>query len=185
MLQLLIVDDSREDLILAQHVLAQCKLLNPISLFHNANEFISHVEATRQVGPCERPEPALIFLDLIMAPMTGLDVLSYLQRSLYARHCAVVMMSGLKDVKSVREGYQLGAKTFLLKPMTARDVLEVLNGLNDCISIEDVGTGYRLDWKGHVRNAEERLQKASGTRLIREGSALEPVSTLNLARVAS
>ena len=176
MLRLLIVDDSREDLILSQHVLAQCKLLNPISLFSKADEFISHIEAAQQVGPCERPEPALIFLDLIMAPTTGLDVLRRLQESLYARHCAVVMMSGLKDINLLREGYQLGAKTFLLKPMTARDVLEVLNGLSDRISIEDAGTGYRLEWKGHVRNAEERLQRASGRLLIREGSPRQPVS---------
>jgi len=155
-LRIVVVDDLNEDLALTRHVLTQCKLLNPISFFRSGDECIAHIEAVQQVGPCERPEPAIIFLDMIMAPTSGLDILRYLEKSAYSKHCIVVMLSGLKDIRAINEGYLLGAKTFLLKPITAHDVVNVLNALGQCIFIEEAEGGYQLDWKGHITHAENR-----------------------------
>src|ERR1041385_4597193 len=125
MLRIIVVDDRKEDLLLAHRVLSQCKVLNQVTLFNGGDECVAHIREIQEVGPCERPEPSLIFLDMMMTQSTGLDVLRFLQSSPYSKHCAVVMMSGLRDIKAVNEGYQLGAKTFVLKPLSTRDVLEV------------------------------------------------------------
>jgi response regulator RpfG family c-di-GMP phosphodiesterase len=168
MLRIIAVDDTKEDLLLANHLLSQCKLRNPVSRFRSGDELIAHIQAVQQVGPCERPEPSLILLDLVMANSSGLEVLRFLQNSPYREHCAVVMMSGLKDIKAINEGYQLGAKTFLLKPITSHDIVEVLNGLSDYIFIREAEGGYLLDWKGHVRSAEAQLQKSSRWTVVPE-----------------
>lgn len=151
MLRLIIADDSKEDLVLINRILQQCKLLNPVSLVSGAAEC---VEELKRLDTVAEGEPSLVLLDLIMPQESGLDVLRYLQNSDYRKHCLVVMLSGLRDVKAINEGYQLGAKTFLLKPLTARDVLELVNSLPE-ISVEETSEGYVLHWKDRLTDDSE------------------------------
>lgn len=150
MLRVIIVDDSEEDLLLCDRLLRQCKLLNPFSLFQSGRHCIEHIERLQLGGAPQPPEPAIIFLDLVMGQTSGLDFLRYLQAQPYAKHSVVVMLSGLKDIKAINEGYQLGAKTFLLKPITRGDIVQLINNLTDKVTIEALETGYLLHWKERV-----------------------------------
>lgn len=140
----MVADDTKEDLVLVNRILQQSKLLNPVVLVSSAAECIDALKK-RQHGPGEA-EPSLVFLDLIMPGESGLDVLRYLQQSEYRSSCLVVMLSALQDVKAIHEGYQLGAKTFLLKPLKVMDVVELVNSLSE-IGIEGTDEGYLLHWK--------------------------------------
>ena len=144
MLKVIIADDTKEDLVLTNRILQQCKLLNPVSLVSSAAECVEELKRLQTVA--EGESSSLVLLDLIMPQESGLHVLRYLQNSDYQKHCLVVMLSGLCDVKAINEGYQLGAKTFLLKPLTARDMVELVNSLAE-ISIEETPEGYVLHWK--------------------------------------
>lgn len=161
MLRLIVADDSKEDLVLIDRILQKCKLLNQVSLACGAAECIQELKRLHEQDD-GGPQPSLVFLDLIMAGQSGLDVLRYLQNIDYRRNCLVVMLSGLRDVKAINEGYQLGAKTFLLKPLTARDVVELVNSLPE-ITIEETGAGYLLHWKQRLTHDSELLSK--GTRI--------------------
>lgn len=147
MLRIIVADDTKEDLVLVNRILQQAKLLNPIVLVSGAAECVEELETMwRGPGPIE---PSLVLLDLIMPQQSGLDVLCYLQNSEYRNDCLVVMLSGLRDVKTIHEGYQLGAKTFLLKPLTVMDVVELVNSLPE-IGIEEKDAGYVLHWKNRL-----------------------------------
>jgi CheY-like chemotaxis protein len=143
MVKIIVADDTKEDLVLIHRILQQVKLLNPVLLVNGAAECVEKLKTMqRGRGPAE---PSLMLIDLIMPQESGLDVLRYLQNSDY-RDCVVVMLSGLRDVKAIHEGYQLGAKTFLLKPLTVMDVVELVNSLPE-ISIEERDAGYVLHWR--------------------------------------
>lgn len=144
MLSIIVADDTKEDLVLINRILQQSKLLNPIVPVGGAAECVDELKK-RQHGP-GHAEPSVVFLDLIMPQQSGLDVLRYLQQSEYRNSCLVVMLSGLRDVKAIHEGYQLGAKTFLLKPLKVMDVVELVNSLPE-IGIEETDEGYMLHWK--------------------------------------
>ena len=135
------MDDSKADAGLAEHILRQCKILNPVSFFGSGKALIKQIDAMSERSLNGELEPSLIFLDLTMPEMTGLDVLTSLGSHPYAKHCISIMLSGLKDIKAINKGYQLGAKTFLLKPLTKCDIVELLNSLNDHITIEDLPAG--------------------------------------------
>lgn len=143
MLKLIIADDTKEDLVLTNRILQQCKLLNPVSLVSSA------AECVEELKPQE----------------SGLHVLRYLQNSDYQKHCLVVMLSGLRDVKAINEGYQLGAKTFLLKPFTARDVVELVNSLAE-ISIEETPDGYILHWKERLTQDSDLRRRTTRIRSL-------------------
>ncbi|MDB6037551.1 MAG: hypothetical protein JWM99_1392 [Verrucomicrobiales bacterium] len=92
--------------------------------------------------------------------MSGLDVLTALKSHPYSKHCILVMLSGLKDVKAINAGYQLGAKTFLLKPLTKKDIVELLNSLSSQITIEELPNGYMLHWVQPIGNSPINPLKA-------------------------
>lgn len=143
MLEVVIVDDTQEDLILAERVFRdQCKLVNPITLCSNGQAAISLIEKRQQ-----EDAPFLMFLDLRMEPTSGLDVLRHWQKSQCVGNSVIVMLSGLTDMKAIHSGYQHGAKTFVLKPLNQGDLLQVLNGLSDRVAIQDVPEGYALHWR--------------------------------------
>jgi FixJ family two-component response regulator len=54
------------------------------------------------------------------------------------------MLSGISDIKMARDGYQLGARTFLVKPLTPQDILEFIAAVEDKIRIEQTELGYIL-----------------------------------------
>jgi two-component system response regulator len=149
MLPILIVDDSQEDLMLAERVLRGCKLLNPVTSFTNGAECIHHF-AEKKNG-----EPALVFLDLGMAPIGGLEVLRQVRDLDCAEGSIFVMLSGITDIKLLREGYQLGARTFLVKPLKVEDVVEFLGTVKDKIQVENSAEGYLLHWISQPANRAE------------------------------
>jgi CheY-like chemotaxis protein len=156
MLPILIVDDSREDRLLAERVLRGSKLLNPVTSFTNGSDCINHFIKQRN------GEPALIFLDLAMSPIGGLEVLQQVRDMGCAEDSIFVMLSGITDIKLLREGYQLGARTFLVKPLKVEDVLEFLGTVKDKIRVENLDEGYVLHWLSepapHVEWTNERKE---------------------------
>jgi DNA-binding response OmpR family regulator len=96
------------------------------------------------------PPRYLIFLDLVMKPQDGLELLRLLKRENLAPGSVIVMLSGLTDTKMLHDGYQLGAHTFLVKPLTVQDVMGLLNTLKHSIGVQNEAAGNRLIWLNSV-----------------------------------
>jgi two-component system response regulator len=143
MLGIVLVDDAEEDMALLERIVRQCKILNPLHRLRSGEECISFFEQAKKNSRAAR---CLVFLDLIMAPISGISVLSRLKESGAAADSVFVMLSGITDLKAINEGYKLGAQTFLIKPVTAHDMLETLSGLKSRICVEGRTEGYVLEW---------------------------------------
>ena len=115
MVPILIVDDAQEDLVFAQRVLIANRLLNPLVPLSGAKACLDYFADQNSV------RPVVILLDLVMKPMSGIDLLRELQSLPAAEGSVVIMLSGLADIKMVAEGYRLGARTFLIKPLVASE----------------------------------------------------------------
>lgn len=150
MFPILIVDDSREDLELAARVFAQAKIANPI---HSLNSGAACVEFIRKRYSGDSPpsEPCLILLDMAMPGMTGTQTIAALNEVPFGPAQWILMLSGLNDVKLVRDGYQLGARTFLTKPLTVRDLMDFFNSNSRSIKKQMMPDGYVLSWSDAVR----------------------------------
>ena len=124
MLPILIVDDSSEDLALAQHALKAAKILNPIIPLNSGKKCLDYFAGSN--GFEDRQLPVLLLLDLAMPDMDGTVVLSKLS-SKPATGSIFVMLSGIGDLRLVQKGYRSGAVTFLMKPLSDREVLEMFD----------------------------------------------------------
>jgi CheY-like chemotaxis protein len=160
MLPVVIVDDSREDALLAQRALVQCKVQNPIILLNSGNACLDFFQGLEPYSG--RSLPCLLLLDMMMAPMGGLDVLRKLQSLHSARGSIFVMISGLAEWRIINEGYRLGAHTFLVKPLTVDDVMQMLNAVPS-LSIATVPQGYEICFSGSVRAAGQQPAAEGGS----------------------
>lgn len=145
MVPIVIVDDVQEDLLLAQRVLRQCSILNPTKLLKSGDECLAYFAGKPPFQ--DRVLPCILLLDLIMTPLPGLTVLRTLTEQGHAERSVIVMLSGLTDLKQINQGYQLGARTFIVKPFGCEDILEIFRNLKGV----DVQEGIN----GHVLHLQE------------------------------
>ena len=72
-------------------------------------------------------EPAavdLILLDIVMEGMNGFEVCQILQAEPTTKHIPIIFISGKEDATDQAKGLALGAVDFILKPFSAKIVLE-------------------------------------------------------------
>jgi len=148
MFPILLVDDSKEDLLLAERVIRQAKVLNPLLSFRGADECIAYFE-----NPANHRVPVLLFLDLVMFPKNGLDVLNAVQSNLLFQRSLTVMLTGLSDVRYIQQGYQAGAATFLIKPFSLDDLVKFLAAFQKHFVIDERPEGNFLHWFGAARQS--------------------------------
>ena len=138
MVPIVIVDDAQEDLVFAQRVLRSNRILNPMHLLPSGAACVKYFQSADSTRV-----PAVVLLDLVMKPLSGIDVLRKLQTVPAAAKSVFIMLSGLADIKMIAEGYRLGARTFLIKPLVASELKQMLQGVNG-ISIGKQANGYVL-----------------------------------------
>ena len=144
MFPILIVDDSKEDLDLAQRVLRDCRVLNPLHLFSSGEECVRFLE--RLHGDKAAAEGCLIFMDLGMPNMDGVQTIEEICKAPFGSKQWIVMLTGMGDAKQVRAGYQAGAKTFVGKPLQERELKEFFENNERAIVRTMTAGGYTYRW---------------------------------------
>ncbi len=71
--------------------------------------------------------PDIIFLDVKMPEMGGLECLRRLRKN--KRKFLVVVMTGYGDVESAREALRLGANEYICKPFDLEDLKQLVDDL--------------------------------------------------------
>jgi CheY-like chemotaxis protein len=145
MMPVVIVDDASEDLIFAERILRECKVLNPIVAMKTGQECIDYFKS---LDP-NAESPCLALIDLVMPQPNGVEVLRQLGNSHHAQRTIFVMLSGLADIKLIQQGYQHGARTFLVKPLMRDDVLRLFDAIKG-IKITREREGYVLSFEPSI-----------------------------------
>jgi DNA-binding NtrC family response regulator len=87
---------------------------------------VAHSNNGMQALPLIREHhPELIFCDLVMPGISGLTVLKQIQQEFPNQQ--VVMMSGLQEEGMAAQALQLGARSYLTKPLSLEQVEKILH----------------------------------------------------------
>jgi len=71
--------------------------------------------------------PNLLLLDLNLPKLSGLAVLRRLRLDVLTKDLPVVVFSGVHEAAEVQQSYQVGANSFVEKPLSVADFRELLN----------------------------------------------------------
>jgi CheY-like chemotaxis protein len=115
---ILLVDDSQDDVDLTLHALRAEKLANRVFVAHDGEEALDFLFCT---GPhAERSfdhPPKLVLLDLKMPKVDGMQVLKQVKSDPRTRTIPVVLMTSSREERDMVSGYDLGVNSYLQKPM--------------------------------------------------------------------
>ncbi len=116
--EILLVEDSLEDLELTQRALRNAKLGNHIQIARDGAEALDFIfcegqHAERRI----EDSPKLILLDLKLPKVDGLEVLERIKSDPRTKHIPVVVLTSSKEQVDVIKSYQLGVNSYIVKPV--------------------------------------------------------------------
>ena len=125
MQEILLVEDSDEDAQLLRLALKRAGIANPVRhLFDGLTAGILLREIDR-VGPVSPLLPGVLLIDLKLPGMSGFDLLELTQKSNAFAGTLRIVLSQLDDTQSIKRAYALGARSFLTKPVSSYDLIEL------------------------------------------------------------
>lgn len=116
--EILLVDDSAEDVELAVMALRRSKLSNDIQIAEDGAEALDFLFCRGAFS--ERSfahPPKLVLLDLKLPKVDGLEVLKAVRADERTKTIPVVILTSSKEQRDLIEGYNLGVSAYIQKPV--------------------------------------------------------------------
>jgi CheY-like chemotaxis protein len=127
----LLIEDTENDVLLIQRAFIKAKVLNPLLIVKTAEEAVAYLQGEgRYSNRIEFPLPALILLDLKLPGMDGFEFLRWIRQQEGLASMRVVVLASSDLMLDVNLAYQLGANSFLVKPVDFERFVEISLALN-------------------------------------------------------
>jgi CheY-like chemotaxis protein len=119
---ILVAEDDEDYVILIRQVFQKAHVPNPIHVVWNGEEAISYLKGEgKYSNRDEYPLPDIFLLDLKMPRVNGFEVLKWVRSQPSLASLRILVLTSSDEIRDVNEAYQLGANSFLVKPMDFED----------------------------------------------------------------
>ncbi|KPM83696.1 response regulator [Pseudoalteromonas sp. ACER1] len=127
---ILMADDDEDDRLLTQDALAESRVLNELFFVEDGVELLEYLERKGKFSEKESsPRPGLILLDLNMPRMDGREALQAIKANPNLKGIPVVILTTSKQEEDMVKGYDLGAASYITKPVTFEGLVELMQTL--------------------------------------------------------
>lgn len=127
---ILMADDDEDDCLLAQEALAGSQYANALQCVQDGEELLDYLyRRGKYIEVSSSPRPSLILLDLNMPKKDGREVLKEVKSDLNLRLIPIVVLTTSKAQEDIYRSYELGANSFIIKPVTFASLVEVMKAL--------------------------------------------------------
>lgn len=124
---ILMADDDEDDRLLAQEALEECRLANDLHFVQDGEELLDYLYHRGKFNPpSQSPRPGLILLDLNMPRKDGREALQEIKADAELRQIPVVVLTTSKAEEDIYRTYDLGANSYITKPVTFESLVEVM-----------------------------------------------------------
>ena len=127
---ILLADDDADDRHLAREALAESRLINELHEVTDGEQLLDYlVRRGEYADPRSSPRPGLILLDLSMPRKDGREALAEIKSDPQLRQIPVIVMTTSSAEEDVCRSYDLGASSYVTKPVTFTGLVEVMRGI--------------------------------------------------------
>lgn len=129
---ILLVEDEPNDVFLIERAFRKCDSPHPLQSVHDGEQAIAYLCGAREFADRQKyPLPSLVLLDLKLPRRGGLEVLAWLRsRHDNLKRLPVVVLTSSKQASDVNRAYELGANSYLVKPVAFDGLLELIKTVN-------------------------------------------------------
>lgn len=113
--EVLVVDDSEDDVVLLQEAFGDCPMVNFVKTVEDGEAAIRYLK--RQAPFEHAKRPGLVLLDINMPRKNGFEVLAEIRSDPELRQVPVVMLTTSKQESDILRAYSTGACSFISKPV--------------------------------------------------------------------
>jgi two-component system, response regulator len=130
---ILLVEDSDDDVVLTRLAIKKNNILNEVIVVKDGLEAIDYLlgKGTYSGRDINR-QPELILLDLRMPKMDGIEVLHRIHADPRTTHLPVVVLTSSKEDIDRVKSYQLGANSYVQKPVDFDGLVAAVKQLKLC-----------------------------------------------------
>ncbi|MDB6016905.1 MAG: response regulator [Pedosphaera sp.] len=127
----LMAEDDDNDVFFMERAFKQAQVINPLHRVKDGEDAISYLKGEGVFADREQhPLPYLILLDLKMPRKNGFEVIQWVREQPVLKRLPIVVLTSSKEDPDVNRAYELGANTYLVKPVKFEGLLEMLKTLN-------------------------------------------------------
>ena len=127
--QILLVEDSPDDILLTEEALRDAKIANELSSVMDGEAALDYL---RGVGEFEnRIRPDLVILDLNLPKKDGRQVLREIKQDDSLKQIPVIVLSTSGAAEDILEAYDLHVNAYVQKPVDFDDFIRALRSIED------------------------------------------------------
>jgi len=128
--EILLVEDSQDDIDLTMHTLRRENLANNISIARDGEEALDFLFC-RGAYAQRAPEqlPRLVLLDLKLPKVDGIEVLAQIKADRRTKIIPVVILTSSREERDLVNSYNLGANSYIQKPVDFDQFRQVVKSL--------------------------------------------------------
>ncbi len=127
---ILLVEDNPDDAELIEYAFEKAGIANLLVRVADGDAAIDHIGGTgAYTDRTHHPVPTLILLDLKLPRRSGFEVLRFVRDQEATRHTPVVVLTSSNQHDDIRRAYELGANSYLVKPLSRDALIETVKSL--------------------------------------------------------
>ena len=127
---ILYAEDDPDDRKLTRDALTVSRVRNDLHIVEDGEELLDYLHRRgRYTDPGKSPLPDLILLDLNMPKKNGQEALKEIKATPGLRHIPVIVLTTSQAEEDIFRSYDLGAASFISKPVTFQSLVEIVKGL--------------------------------------------------------
>ena len=128
--EILLVEDNDHDAELAVRALKKNNIINTIIHVKDGPEALDYIFCKgsyeqRDIGQA----PKIILLDVKLPKLTGLEVLKTIKEDQRTKMIPIVMLTSSKEEPDIKKAYQLGANSYIVKPVEFERFIEAMKNV--------------------------------------------------------
>lgn len=123
-IEILLVEDNALDAELTIRALREGGITNTLHWVKDGQEALDYLFCQGDYAVRNDGAPSLVFLDLKMPRLNGLDVLKSIKFDVRTKSIPVVVITSSAEDQDVTRAYDLGANSYIVKPIDIKAVME-------------------------------------------------------------
>ncbi|PLK42207.1 MULTISPECIES: response regulator [Emticicia] len=131
-IMILMADDDPDDRAMTKEALEENFLLNELRFVEDGAELMDYLRRNgKYSNPDSSPRPGVILLDLNMPKKDGRECLREIKSDDDLKSIPVIVLTTSKAEEDILRTYDLGVNSFVTKPVTFVELVEVMKNLGN------------------------------------------------------